>query len=343
MCGRERGLRTKKVHWALVGLGDITRKRVGLAIVSQPDSSLHACVTRDPTARKPELEAFHPTAVYADIEQMLKDPQVDAVYLATPVFLHAPQAIAAMEAGKDVLVEKPMALDAAQVRQMCQIARQTGRRLAVAYYRRFWRSFQLVKDTIESGKLGQIVLVSMALQDWYGPNADDPKAWRVRPELSGGGVIFDVGSHRLDLLSWWLGLPQRVVASVRTMTHAYKAEDAGAVLMEFAAGTQFTGSFHWNSKASCDQIHIIGTEGRLSLTPTDGEEVVLQLGRETQRLPAPKPANLHYPLIDDFARAVVGNRPPRFDGREGAKASIIMDAILRSEAQKQWVEIPADE
>src|SRR5690606_18265350 len=128
----------------------------------QPQSFLQACVTRDPVGRADVLRALGPTKVYADFEEMLADQDVDAVYLATPVFLHAPQAIAALRAGKHVLVEKPMALNAEEAAAMNAAAQQADRRLAVAYYRRFWPTFQRVHDMLAQRALGQVVLVRVA-------------------------------------------------------------------------------------------------------------------------------------------------------------------------------------
>jgi predicted dehydrogenase len=187
----------RKVKWAIVGIGDIVRNRVGAAILQQPDSVLHACVEIDPQARRAEIESLAPRKVYTDFEQMLADTTVDAVYVATPVHLHAPQAIAALRAGKDVLVEKPMACSAAEAAEVCRTARVAGRRLAVAYFRRFLPRFQLVKEMLEQGDFGQVVLVRVASHTWY---AGRRGGWRERPECSGGGVLSDVGCHKFDLL-----------------------------------------------------------------------------------------------------------------------------------------------
>ncbi|NOX55325.1 MAG: Gfo/Idh/MocA family oxidoreductase [Planctomycetes bacterium] len=328
-----------KVRWAIVGIGAIVRKRVGPAILKQPDSTLYACVTTHPETKQADIAALGPERVCRDIDSVLDDPRVDAVYVATPVHLHAPQAIAALRAGKDVVVEKPMALNAAEAAELCRVAKKTGQRLAVAYYRRFWPRFQRVKDMLNQGDFGQVVLVRMALHSWYRPDPNAPGAWRVQPELSGGGVLSDVGSHRLDLLAWWLGLPRRVTAQVATLAHDYPAEDSAAILMTLANGAQFTGSFHWNSKTWTDEIHVVGTEAKISLHPCDGKEIVLTVGRETERIATANPENAHYPLIDDFARAIVEDRSPRFTGIDGAKATQIIDAVYESSRRKGWVEV----
>ena len=327
------------VNWAIVGLGDIVRKRVASAILQQPDSSLYACVTRDPQARRADLDAWSPQEVYRHLDRMLADPNVDAVYLATPVHLHAPQAIAGLKAGKDVLVEKPMALDVREAERMCRVAEDTGRRLAVAYYRRFWPRFELIKGMLDQGDFGQVVLVRMALSSWYRPDPNAPGGWRTKPELSGGGVLADVGCHRLDLLAWWFDLPRRLVADVRTVTHDYEVEDSASVLMELAGGAQFTGSFHWNSRAHTDEIRVVGTDREASLHGGESPEVLITRGRDVQRRHLPRPDNAHLPLIHDFARAVIEDRPPRFTGPDGIQATQIMEAIYGSSRRKAWVEV----
>ncbi len=327
------------VNWAIVGLGDIVRKRVGSAILQQPNSRVYACVTRNPDARQEDLETLRPTKVFTDIAEMLADEDVDAVYLATPVDLHAPQAIAALEAGKYVLVEKPMALDSSQTKQMCNAAQKSGRNLAVAYYRRFWGRFGLVKDMIGRNKFGQVVVVHMRLSDWYCPGPSDPEAWRVKRKQSGGGVLMDVGSHRLDLLAWWFGLPQRIVAHVQTQTHNYEVDDSAAILGVLPGGVQFAATFNWNSKVAEDEIVILGTQAEVILRPCDGPAIITNSADGSNHELMPKPPNAHYPLIDDFARAIIEDRSPRFSGADGSKATQIMDAIFTSSTTNTWQEL----
>ena len=325
-----------KVNWAIVGVGDIIGKRVGAAILRQPDSTVHTCVEIDPEAKKQQIDALAPKRVHADLEPALADPRVNAVYIATPVHLHAPQAIAALRAGKDVLVEKPMALNVDDAAEMCRVAEQTGRRLAVAYFRRFWPRFQLVKNMLQQGDFGQVVLVRVASHTWYQGRRG---GWREDPALSGGGVLSDVGCHKFDLLAWWFDLPERLVADARTLTQDYHAEDSSTMLMTLAGGARFTGSFNWNSKTWTDEIHVVGTEAKVTLHPCDGDEAVITVGREIEYRKIANPENQHYPLIDDFARAIVEDRPPRFTGADGIKATRIMAAVFESSRQQRWLEV----
>jgi predicted dehydrogenase len=327
------------VNWAIVGLGDIVRKRVATAIREQPKSTLYACVTRNPESRKADIESFAPQKVYDSLDRMLADPRVDVVYLATPVWLHAPQTIASLRAGKDVLVEKPMALDARESAEMCAVAEETGRRLAAAYYRRYWARFELVKEMLDRGDLGRVLEVRMALHGWYRPDPGEGGAWRLNRELSGGGVLSDVGCHRLDLAAWWFGLPRRVVADVSTRVQDYDVEDSAYVLMEWAGGVRFVGSFLWSSKTRTDEIDIVGTEAKIALRPCDGPDVTTTVGAASRRRELPRPANAHRPLIDEFTSAVIEDRPLQFTGPDGMGATQIIDAIHKSAKEGSWLEI----
>jgi 1,5-anhydro-D-fructose reductase (1,5-anhydro-D-mannitol-forming) len=333
----------EKVNWALVGLGDIVRKRVGAALLAQPNSRLYACVTRNPSHRADELAHLRPERVYVDVEEMLDDPEIDAVYLATPVYLHAQHAIAALQSGKHVIIEKPVARNTEEGQQICRAAEEVGRFAAAAYYRRFWPTFQQIKNMLDAGELGQIVMIRVALHSWYSPPVGDPKSWRVQPGLSGGGVLSDVGSHRLDLLAWWFGLPKRVVADLRVRTHDYAAEDSATAILLFGDGIPCTFSCQWNSKSWADELHIVGTEGSASFPSLDGDELVVTRGRDVQRRTFTRHENAHYDLIDDFAGSIDAGRTPRFSVKDGLAATRITDAMQRSSMKGSWVEIDCND
>ena len=159
-----------------------------------------------------------------------------------------------------------MALNPAEAERMCRTAEKTGRRLAVAYFRRFSPRFELAKRMLEEGRFGRVVLVRIAVHSWY---AGRPDGWRERPEYSGGGVLSDVGVHKFDLLAWWFGYPRRIVADVKTLAHDYPVEDSATILMSYDDGMQVSASFHWSSKTWTDEIHIVGTEAKLTLA-SDG-------------------------------------------------------------------------
>src|SRR5262245_14888653 len=124
--------------WAVVGVGDITRKRVFAALRDEPRSRLRCAVTTHPEKTRDLCREYGVERVVTSLDEALADPEVHAVYVATPVFLHCPQAVAAFRAGKHVLCEKPTALNPDEVELMIAASREAGRRLGVAFYRPFY-------------------------------------------------------------------------------------------------------------------------------------------------------------------------------------------------------------
>ncbi len=141
------------LNWLVIGIGDITSKRVIPAILAERRSRLYAIVTRDPAKA-----TAYPAKVFTSLDHALQDASIDAVYVASPVFLHAPQTLAALAAGKHVLCEKPMAMNYAESRTMVEGASAAGKTLGVAYYRRFYPKLQRVRELLTQGIIGQPVL-----------------------------------------------------------------------------------------------------------------------------------------------------------------------------------------
>ena len=190
----------KTVGWGVIGCSDIVERRAGAAIAGQENSHLVAFHSRTKARAEAFAGRFGADAAYDDLEDLLSDRRIDVVYVATEVDRHADLTIAAVEAGKHVLVEKPMALDAQQCRSMIDAAERNGVRLSVAYYVRFFEKPEVMKELIDQGALGQIVRANVRVMYLYDPAPDNPKYWRVTAR-GGGNVLADVGSHRLDLLT----------------------------------------------------------------------------------------------------------------------------------------------
>src|SRR5271154_813494 len=184
------------LRWLVIGVGDITTKRALPAILSEERSKLVGIVTRDPAkARSYNVPAW------TVLEDALKDSQADAVYVATPVSLHAPQTIASLRAGKHVLCEKPMAMNYEEACSMQRASEENGRTLGIAYYRRMYAKVNRAKDLIEAGAIGKPVFAEATSHDWFEAVGGD-RGWLVDRTLSGGGPLYDIASHRIDLMNY---------------------------------------------------------------------------------------------------------------------------------------------
>lgn len=330
------------VRWLLVGAGDIAQKRVAPALAQTPNSRLVAVC--DPARDRAEsLARTHgAAAVYADFEEALERTDATAVYLATPVALHAGQAERVLASGRHVLVEKPLGVTAVDAARAVAAAGGRGLRAGCAYFRRCSPRYAHARQMLASGEFGTIVLVRLAYASWYNPETGDPKYWRVVPGKSGGGPLSDVGTHMFDVMIGLLGMPRSVYAKVSTKVQPYQVEDSSAMLMELENGADVVATCHWNSKTWVHTFEIVGTEARLLWQPYDGGKVLKTVGRETQELDLPNPANVHQPLIEDFVAAIREGRDPAVPLSEALKTNRLLDAVYRSARERQEIRLKAE-
>jgi 1,5-anhydro-D-fructose reductase (1,5-anhydro-D-mannitol-forming) len=284
------------LNWIVIGIGDISIRRVIPAIQAEPRSRLYGLVTRDPAKAVP-----YNTQAWTTLDEALSDPAVQAVYVSTPVFLHAPQTIQSLRAGKHVLCEKPMAMNEAEARLMVQTAEETGRTFGVAYYRRMYPKVQRAKQLLAAGAIGQPVLAELTCHGWFDEN-ESHRNWLIDPAQAGGGPLYDVASHRIDVLNFLFGQPGRVTGQLSNAVHHYAVEDNATVMIEYPGGERGIVDVRWHSKVARDECRIRGTDGEMELSPLNGPELIYPGGREN----LPPHANLHYPMIENFVDAVLG-------------------------------------
>ena len=308
------------INWLVVGIGDITTKRVIPAIQSEPRSRLAGILTRNP-----QKGAAYPEArVWTSLDKALASPEINAVYVASPVYLHAPQTIAALEAGKDVLCEKPMALSLDEAFTMVMAARTTGRTLGIAYYRRMYPKVQRAKTLLEQGVIGRPVFAELKSHDWFNDEAGN-RSWVLDPAKSGGGPLFDIASHRIDLLNFFFGEPAWSIGKFSNVVHDRPVEDNATVLIDYAEGVRGIVDVRWHSRVARDEFRIIGTEGEMSLTPLNGPELTYPGGSEQ----IPAPANLHYPCVENFVDAVLDGKRLFASGESSMLTDWVTEQVVR--------------
>lgn len=288
------------VHWLVAGVGDIAVKRVIPAILAEERSQLQAVVTS-----KPEKAAAYGVKGYATLEEGLADPAVNALYIATPVALHHPSLLAGLAAGKHVLCEKPVAMDYAQAQEMAAVAEACDLVCGVAYYRRLYPKVIEAKRLLEAGAIGRPVLAELHCHSWFLPD-DGFRGWLVDPALAGGGPLYDIASHRIDLLHFLFGRPERATGFTSRAVHPYAVEDNATVVVDFASGVRGIVDARWHSRVERDDCRIVGTDGELRLSPLNSGVLETPQGE----LSLPPHANLHYPLVKDFADAVLDGKRP---------------------------------
>lgn len=335
---RKRNDQPLEIRWGIIGCGDVCERKSGPAFRKVPGSSLLAVAGRDLAKARSFAQRHGIPRAYGSAQELLADRLVNAVYVATPPSSHCELAIAAAEAGKPVLVEKPMAVTPQQCRRMIDACSLNGVLLMVAYYRRFWPTTQRIHELVANGALGEVRHARLYFTFPPRTPPQGPRGWRWDPSVAGGGALMDVGSHRIDLLHAFFGPAAEVMAWVdphgpeaveRTVsaTIAYRNGVVASLLMDEGVGFPE------------DALEIHGTRGRLIARPLDTSVTVQTLagGRKTYSFQPPSPT--HLGLVAHFLDALRGEARPLVSGEEGMQANLVIDAIYRSAEERRAVAI----
>lgn len=326
------------IYWGLVGCGDIAEKRVTAALRSAANSQLLACARKQP-GKLLEFQQRHGIPKgYVDPAELLADPEIQAVYLATPVFLHCLHTVEAAERGKHVLCEKPMAMDPFECQRMVDACRSNGVKLGVAYYRRFYPVLLKIKELLEASAIGNVILVRTTLVEHTQLGLQSPASWRFAPDEGGGGLMMDMASHRLDVLCWLFGQPVSVAALTHTRELRIPVEDTGSVLIQFSGDVHaFVFASHCIHEP-IDEFEIYGTQGRLRVSPLNSSQLQW-VGSKDELFDLPKAGNVHLPLVEDFNQAIREDREPRVNGEQGMQASILLHAAYHAAREGKVVKL----
>jgi predicted dehydrogenase len=303
------------IRWLVVGIGDIATKRVLPAILSEPRSRLEGLVTRDAAKAEP-----YGVPAWNSLDDALAAVKPDAVYVATPVAMHAEQTISSLRAGAHVLCEKPMALTHADALQMTTAAREIGRTLGIAYYRRMYPKIERAKSLLEAGAIGRPVFAEATCHYWFYPQ-DGFRAWLVDPKLAGNGPLRDIASHRIDVFVWLFGPAKRVTGHLSALIQPTAVEDNATVLIEHVSGVRSMVDVRWHSRVARDEFRVRGTDGELDLNPLNSPTIVWPGGMEQ----LPSHENFHYPAVEDFVSAILEGRQPRSSGETALETERVMD------------------
>jgi len=315
------------VRWGLIGAGDVARKRVAPALRDATASELVAVSRARPELAESFAKAFGARRWYPRWQELVADPEIDAVYVATPVHLHAAQTIAAAEAGKHVLCEKPMAMDVAECDCMIAASRAHGVRLGVAYYRHFYPAVRRIKELLAHGEIGEPVLAQVDAFERFNPPPDHERYWFVKRAEAGGGPMFDFGCHRLEVLISLFGPVRQVTGLTANVIFDREVEDTAVALLQFERGACATVTVTHAAIEPRDTLRIFGTDGSIHVAALNaGGICVTSHGQECQESYPPAP-NIHQPLVQDFVDAVLHGRDPSVNGDLGREVAEIEERI----------------
>ena len=301
----------KILKWGFIGCGEVTEKKSGPAFSEVPGSSVEAVMSRSEQKARSYAERHGIRKWYTDAQELIDDPDVNAVYIATPPSSHATFAIMAMKAGKPVYVEKPLAASYEDCARINRMSEQTKVPCFVAYYRRYLPYFQKVKSIIQSGEIGEIVSVQIRFAvpprdlDYSHP---ENLPWRLQPDIAGGGYFYDLAPHQLDMLQDIFGVIIDAYGICTNRAHLYNVEDSVSACFRFENGLPGSGSWCFVAYESAreDRIEVVGDKGQLSFSVFNYDPIRLITSSGVQSITVPNPPYVQYPLIKSVIEHLQG-------------------------------------
>ena len=318
----------KKLRWGLVGCGDIARKRVAPALRDLSNCDFVA-VNRARFERTESFaREFGARKWYRTIEELLRDDEIEAVYVATPAYLHCEQTIAAAQSGKHVLCEKPMGLNVAECNRMTEACHANNVKLGIAYYRHFYPVIDRIKRIIASGEIGQAVFVQINAFEYYNPEQTDIRHWFVERDKSGGGPMFDFGCHRIEVLLNIFGTVTFNRGFISKLVFDREVEDTATAFFHFDSGSNAVLNVTHAAYESQDTLDIFGTKGSIHVPALNAGLMTVKTRSEERAEEHPPHSNIHQPLIDDFTQAVLEGREPAVGANIGREVNRIEEGIF---------------
>ena len=322
------------IHWGFIGCGAVTEMKSGPAFSKVEGSDVVAVMRRDGDKARDYALRHGIGRWYDNAEDLINDPEVNAVYIATPPGSHAAYAIAAMRAGKPVYVEKPMAASREEAEAMNRVSEETGVPLFVAYYRRTLPYFNRVKQLIDEGVLGDLstVQIRFAIPPYQTDFDRTNLPWRVKREIAGAGYFYDLASHQLDLLDYLLGEITGVQGFTANVGGLYDVEDTVTAAFRFQSGVLGSGSWSFVAPADTrtDMIDFVGTKGKLTCSTFMFSPILLESADGVQEYREENPENIQFYLIESIVNYLNGKGSmPLSTGISAARANSVMDRILK--------------
>jgi predicted dehydrogenase len=325
------------VRWGIIGCGDVTEVKSGPGFQKATGSALQAVMRRD-RARAEDFARRHGVPrVHASADDLIDDPEIDAVYVATHPDSHCSLALRVAAARKPCLVEKPMAMTHAECLRMTAAFAAAGTPLWVAYYRRALPRFLMVRDLLQDGELGAITSIAIELREPLAAG-ETARTWRFDPAVAGAGLFFDKGSHTIDLLDFLAGPVEDAHGIAGNTGGAYAVEDVVAATFRLDGGAFASGLWNFNAGVASDLFVVTTTRGEIRTSVFSDSDVVVTRGGASVVHPVRNPPHVHQPLIQTIVDELAGRGRCESTGDSGARATRVMESCLRQGARVPRVE-----
>lgn len=333
------------IRWGIIGVGNVTEVKSGPAFYKTEHSELVAVMRRNAEKAAGFAKRHNVRKWYSDASELINDPEVDVVYVATPPDSHAKYAIEVMRAGKPVYVEKPMARSFSECQEMMEVSKETGMPVWVAYYRRTLPAFLKVKELIWDGTIGKPLMVNIKLYKAAGERGKIPEqmSWHVFPEISGAGHFYDLASHQFDYLDFVFGPVTNVNGVASNNAGLYPAEDTVSGTWKHESGVVGTGSwcFVVDRNQFTDEIEIIGEEGRIVIPTFTHGKVSVYTKNGNSELEFTNPEHIQQNLVKQVVDELRGSGKCASTGVSAARTSWVLGEMVKEyyntkPQQAQW-------
>jgi predicted dehydrogenase len=322
----------EKINWGIIGCGDVTELKSGPAFNKVPNSSLIAVMRRDAAKAEDYAKRHGVPKWYSDAYALINDPDINAIYVATPPSTHEEYTLAAFNAGKPVYVEKPMSGDYASAVRMAEAARDKNIKLVVAHYRREQQRFKKVKQLIADKAIGDVRLVRLELAKTplTPEELQDPKTiWRIDPATAGGGLFHDLSPHQLDLMHYFFGEVEKVTGLATNQAGFYTADDMVISNVLFKSGVVFNGTWCFNAGKAADYCEIQGTKGKISFTVFSTDSITVEIDGKSEVLTFESLLHVQQPMIEAVVKYFLDEGPNPDTGFEGAEVMRLIETSVK--------------
>ncbi len=298
------------INWGIIGCGDVCEVKSGPAFQKADNSKLVAVMRRNEDKAKDFAKRHNVPKYYSNTDDLIQDNEVDAIYIATPPVYHEEYALQSINAGKPVYIEKPLTLDSAACERIMKVSEKQNIKVSGAYYRRELEMFKKVREIIKSGLLGEIRLITIrtfqSLPSGLITETDDK--WRVKPEISGGGIFHDLAPHQLDLMYYYFGEPHKVAGFALNQSDMHEATDVTHLHAIFGKDILFDGLWAFNvNKNSCEDLcQVIGEKGKISFPFFSEWFINIETEDWNEKLQFINPPHIQQPLIEKVNRYFMG-------------------------------------
>lgn len=320
------------VNWGIIGCGDVCEVKSGPAFNKVANSKLVAVMRRNRDKAKDFAQRHGVPKFFSDATELISDPEVNAIYIATPPSSHESYTEMALKAGKPVYVEKPVTIDSVSLDRMIDMEKLHHGKVSVAHYRRGLALFNNIKQLLRNGEIGNVKLILLRTLQPIASKiiTQTEDNWRIKPEISGGGLFHDLSPHQLDIMYWIFGSPKHVHVRTANQGRLYNAPDLTMVQIEFTKDIHFNGVWDFNvaETATADLCEIIGDRGSIRFSFFRISTIELITKDRTKILEEEYPVNIQQPHIDNVVKYFRGEGENPCSLNEALVTMKIMDKAV---------------